>query len=274
VAELILHQYEMSPFSEKVRRLLAYKRLPYRTVRAPAIMPKPELIALTGGYRKIPVLQIGNHVYCDTALIARVIDRLAPDRPLYTHPLAETLSEWADSLLFEASTPFIMRPTRVDDLLRLLTKEELDGMLADRRAMREDSPRAAMPPKIARLHFGLYLARIDGALAKDGYLFGATPSIADFSAYHVIWMVQQVSPEPLAAFQHLHAWLQRMAASPTPPVTPLLAAEAIRIARESDRNWTSDRAFADPQGFQLEQAVVVRANDYGRNPIEGRLERE
>ena len=75
---LILHQYELSPFSEKIRRILAYKRLPWTAVRAPAVMPKPELVALTGGYRKIPVLQIANHVYIDTALIARQLDRICP----------------------------------------------------------------------------------------------------------------------------------------------------------------------------------------------------
>ncbi|MEY4577459.1 MAG: hypothetical protein RL701_2162, partial [Pseudomonadota bacterium] len=65
---LILHHYEASPFSEKIRRILAYKQQPWTAVRAPAVMPKADLLALTGGYRKIPVLQVGNHVYCDTAL--------------------------------------------------------------------------------------------------------------------------------------------------------------------------------------------------------------
>ncbi len=37
-------------------------------------MPKPDLAALTGGYRKTPVLQVGADIYCDTALIARRLD--------------------------------------------------------------------------------------------------------------------------------------------------------------------------------------------------------
>jgi glutathione S-transferase len=271
VAELILHQYEMSPFSEKVRRLLAFKKLPYRAVRAPAIMPKPELTALTGGYRKIPVLQIGNHVYCDTALIARRLERVAPEPSLYTNPLAEITAEWADSALFESTTPFIMRPTRLDDLLRFLTKEELEGMLADRRVMRENSLRPQVQAKVARVHLALYLARLNSALASQAYLFGAAPSIADFSAYHCVWMLQQVSPEPLAPHAHLQAWMQRIAAIPAPTVTPLLAAEALRISRESDGPWQPDSKFADPQGFTPEQAVTVRANDYGRDPVEGAL---
>jgi glutathione S-transferase len=271
VAELILHQYEMSPFSEKVRRLLAFKRLAWRAVRAPAIMPKPELVALTGGYRKIPVLQIGNHVYCDTALIARVLERLAPQPSIYAHPLSETLAEWADSILFESTAPLIMRPTRVEELLQLMTQEELAGMMADRKAMREDSARSPTRPKVARVHLELYLARLDSALATQAYLFGSAPSIADFSVYHCVWMLEHVSPEPLAPRAHLRAWMQRMAAIPEPTVTPLSASEALRISREGPADWQSDCAFADPQGFSPEQAVVVRANDYGRDPIEGAL---
>jgi glutathione S-transferase len=271
VAELILHQYEMSPFSEKVRRLLAFKRLAWGAVRAPAIMPKPELVALTGGYRKIPVLQIGNHVYCDTALIARVLERLAPQPSLYAHPLSETLAEWADSVLFESTAPAIMRPTRVDELLQFMTKDELAGMMADRKTMREDSPRIPARPKVARVHLERYLARLDAALATQAYLFGAAPSIADFSVYHCVWMLEHVSPEPLAAHARLRAWMQRMAAIPEPTITQLSASEALRVSREGRHDWRPDSAFADPQGFSPEQAVVVRANDYGRDPIEGAL---
>src|SRR5678815_5655165 len=95
--DLILHHYEISPFSEKARRILAQKQLTHRRVRAPAVMPKPDLVALTGGYRKIPVLQIGNHVYFDTSLIARVLEERKPRPTLYPGPLAEVVAEWADT---------------------------------------------------------------------------------------------------------------------------------------------------------------------------------
>jgi hypothetical protein len=46
-----------SPFSEKVRLVLGYKQLAWKSVIVPAIMPKPDVVALTGGYRKTPFLQ-------------------------------------------------------------------------------------------------------------------------------------------------------------------------------------------------------------------------
>lgn len=57
--EIILHHYPESPFSEKVRLILGYKGLDYQSVIIPMIMPRPDLMPLTGGYRKTPVMQIG-----------------------------------------------------------------------------------------------------------------------------------------------------------------------------------------------------------------------
>jgi glutathione S-transferase len=269
--ELILHQYEMSPFSEKVRRLLAWKGLAWRAVRAPAVMPKPSLTALTGGYRKIPVLQIGNHAYCNTTLIARVLEARAPEPTLYPTPIAESLAEWADSTFFEATVPLIMRPTRLDDVLKWLTQDELGKMRDDRRAMREGARGVPTAPKIALSHLALYLARFDATLAGQAFLLGSQPSIADFSAYHSAWMLGRVAPEQLSPYPHVQAWMQRIAAIAEPKIVPMGADEALLVCKNSDPQWQPTGPFADPMGFAANQAVVVRANDYGRDPVEGTL---
>ena len=69
--EIILHNYPNSPFSEKVRVAFGIKGLSWRSVIQPVIMPKPDLIPLTGGYRKIPVMQIGADIFCDSQIILR-----------------------------------------------------------------------------------------------------------------------------------------------------------------------------------------------------------
>ena len=69
----------------------------------PRILPKPDLMPLTGGYRKTPVLQIGADIYCDTQLILREIERRAPEPTLYpsqTRGLADALGWWAERSLF------------------------------------------------------------------------------------------------------------------------------------------------------------------------------
>src|SRR2546428_13130199 len=81
--DIILHHYWESPYAEKIRRILGFKRLAWRSVIIPMIMPKPDLTALTGGYRKTPVLQLGADIYCDTDLITGTIERLHPEPPLF-----------------------------------------------------------------------------------------------------------------------------------------------------------------------------------------------
>ena len=109
MADLILHHYPQSPFAEKIRLILGLKGLDWRSVHIPMIMPKPDLVALTGGYRRTPVLQIGADVYCDTALMADVLEHLAPEPALFppSHKgLARVLAQWADTTLFQVAMAY------------------------------------------------------------------------------------------------------------------------------------------------------------------------
>ena len=83
MSQLILHHYPTSPFAEKIRLIFGYKKLAWHSVIIPRIMPKPDLTALTGGYRRTPVMQIGADIYCDTALIADLLEKIAPAPSLY-----------------------------------------------------------------------------------------------------------------------------------------------------------------------------------------------
>ncbi|MDE1951036.1 MAG: glutathione S-transferase N-terminal domain-containing protein, partial [Burkholderiales bacterium] len=113
MTELILHQYEGSPFAEKARLMLGFKGLAWRAVAIPQIMPKPDLVALTGGYRKTPVLQVGADVYCDTALIAALVDDKGAGPTLYpaaSRLAANTLARWVDTELFWAAVTLRFLP--------------------------------------------------------------------------------------------------------------------------------------------------------------------
>ena len=80
--ELILHHYPASPFAEKIRLVLGFKQLPWKSVIIPSVMPKPDGVALTGGYRRTPSLQIGADICCDTSLICEVLEHKQPERVL------------------------------------------------------------------------------------------------------------------------------------------------------------------------------------------------
>ncbi len=101
MVDIILHHYETSPYSEKIRLAFGIKGLAWSSVEIPRIMPKPDLMPLTGGYRKTPVMQIGADVYCDTQLILREIDARHPSPSLNPHPgVADALAWWAEKAMF------------------------------------------------------------------------------------------------------------------------------------------------------------------------------
>ncbi|MBL8511715.1 MAG: glutathione S-transferase N-terminal domain-containing protein, partial [Betaproteobacteria bacterium] len=113
MSDLILHHYPASPFSEKVRLIMGYKKLAWQSVIIPNIMPKPDLQALTGGYRRTPVLQVGADIYCDTSLIVEVLEAHQPAPSLYPSPiegLVRTLAQWADFQLFWAAMSYNLGP--------------------------------------------------------------------------------------------------------------------------------------------------------------------
>src|SRR5262249_53770315 len=62
------------------------KGLAWASVELPVIMPKPNLTALTGGYRKTPVLQIGADIYCDSQLIMRELEPVPHSELLSRRP--------------------------------------------------------------------------------------------------------------------------------------------------------------------------------------------
>src|SRR5260221_12383972 len=100
--EIILHHYDTSPFSEKPRVMFGVKGLSWRAVTQPAIMPKPELTPLTGGYRRAPVMQIGADVFCDSQAALAELERRAPS------PEPEQGAAWAGNP--RGAPPFLPPP--------------------------------------------------------------------------------------------------------------------------------------------------------------------
>src|SRR5258708_16180851 len=84
--DLPLHHSDFSTFAEKARLMLGFKGLAWRGVEQPPILPKPDLAPLTGGYRRIPVLQEGADLWCDTRLIAPELERRVPEPPPFPPP--------------------------------------------------------------------------------------------------------------------------------------------------------------------------------------------
>ena len=270
--ELILHHYWMSPFAEKVRLILGYKQLAWRSVLIPPVMPKPDVTALTGGYRKTPVLQIGADIYCDSALIARVLDGLQPAPTLYpaSAHLAGPLAQWADFTLFWAAVAWAMQPAGAMAVLAQQAPETIRAFGVDRAAMTAGMRRLTLADATVQLK--AHLAAIDAQLAGGGpWLFGAAPCIADFSVYHPLWFIRQAPPVAhiLAAYPALIAWLDRVAGFGHASHTDLPSGQAVSMAATAS---THQATQVEPGlGFEAGETVTVSATDYGQDPVAGSL---
>ena len=271
--ELILHHYPMSPFAEKVRLILGFKKLPWRSVIIPPVMPKPDVVALTGGYRKTPVLQIGADIYCDTALIARVLEARQPLPSLYPAetPLAVPLAQWADGMLFGAAVGWAMQPAGAAAVLGAQPPEVLKAFAADRAAMRANAaPRPTMADATAQLK--QHLSALSAQLQQGGpWLFGAAPSIADFSVGHCLWFIRLAQPVAwlLDEYPAVGPWLDRLLALGHHQSIDLSSGDAVALAAATGSHAA---ALVEPGlGFEAGQAVTVCATDYGTDPVSGTL---
>jgi glutathione S-transferase len=54
---------------------LQYKKVDFKLVMISPIEPRPLRRPLDAGYRKTPVLQIGNHTYCDSKAIFAELEK-------------------------------------------------------------------------------------------------------------------------------------------------------------------------------------------------------
>ena len=186
---MILHHYPTSPFAEKIRLIFGHKRIDWQEVIIPMVMPKPDLMPLTGGYRKTPVLQIGADVYCDTALICDVLEHHQPSPSLYptnvSKGLVRTVAQWADNLLFPVAMAYNFQPAGAQQVMAGMPEEVVRVFAEDRKAMRGGGAR--MPPADATAMYKSHLRRIASMLEEHDFLLGSLPSLADFSVYHSIW---------------------------------------------------------------------------------------
>jgi glutathione S-transferase len=274
----ILHHYALSPFSEKVRKALAYKRLPWCSVQTPAYLPKPDLMPLTGGYRKAPVLQLGRDIYCDSKLICRALDRLGPERPLIP-PGQEAatlmIERWVDQHLFWAVVALVFQPQGLAALGASNPPGFVEALMKDRMAMFAQGGTQAMPNlEIARAELPGILGALEAQLAAQPYLGGAAPTQIDFAIYHPLWFLDgnaAVRGE-LAAYPRLCAWLQGLSGLGDGLRTELEGAAAVEFARHTQ----TEQAALPGAPLRLVQAqlgdtVKIAPSDYAPDFVQGEL---
>jgi glutathione S-transferase len=275
MTDLILHHYPTSPFSEKVRLILGHKQIPWQSVIIPRILPKPDVLALTGGYRRTPFLQIGADIYCDTALICDVLEEHQPEPTLYPpqqEAVARVLAQWADSTLFWAAMGHNLSPKGAAALFAGQPPEAAQAFAADRGAMRTNM--TSLRPGDATAAYGSYLRRLASMLDDQPFLLGDAPCVADFAAYHPLWFSRVVNPAMagiLDATPDVIEWMDRLDAIGHGTITKFTATEAIAVAAATEPVPLADEAFQDEHGIALGSRVSIAADAFGTEPTEGIL---
>jgi len=269
VPEIILHQYVSSPFSEKIRKLFAHKKIAWRSVEQPVIMPKPRLVPLTGGYRRIPVLQIGADVWCDTGIIIRKIDELKPEPTIYPGGLtaaADTMNQWADRRLFWSTTPVIFEK---------LGAQVPKAFIEDRSKMMQGADFGAIARSApdSRNQLRAFLEILDLQLAFSPFLLGDSFSLADAACFHPVWFLRA---EPSAfgiaqKFANLMRWFERVDAMGYGDVSAMDPDEALKVAKDSSPATAENVDSRDPNQLEAGTRVSVTPDDYAFDPVTGRV---
>ena len=236
MADLILHHYDISPYAEKIRLALGLKGLDWRSVIVPMVLPKPELMPLTGGFRRTPVLQVGADIYCDTLRIAMELDRRFPDPPLLPEDgsgFDAVLATWAERVLMWPTARYVTG----------MNREGLsEGFFRDRSAMRgHEAPSmervaADLPHQEGQLR--LMLGWVEDLLADAGPgLATRTPRLADFALYQRLWWLKALDGKAapvLAGYPRIADWMARIARIGHGQRSELSPADALRIAAEAE----------------------------------------
>lgn len=267
----ILHHFDQSPFSEKIRVIFGFKKLAWNSVRISRIMPRPDLMPMTGGYRRTPTMQIGADIYCDTQIIIRELERRYPVPTLFPAGNAGmpwALGMWSDRPFFQSTVNLVFG--FIGDKVPhefIADREKLRGAKFDVAAMT-----AALPQM--RDQFRANVDWIETQLGDArSWLFGEF-SLADVSAYMNVWYARQslaTMDEIMKHFPRVAAWEQRIRAIGHGARTEISSADALEIAAKAQPESPVFGDPADPNGRKPGDIVSVMPDDYGKIPVRGEI---
>ena len=267
---LILHQYDISPFSQKAQKMMGLKGLAWSSVEMPLIAPKPDVEALTGGYRGTPVLQIGADVFVDNWMIARALDQAAPGTPPLNArgPLSDdALYAWGERLF----TPLL------HTAFATYKSEWEADFLADRKRVFPDVDFDTLSVGDLDRHSQVraYLGAVEAELGIKGtFLGGEQADSWDIHVWGMAWMIRSALSDlaPIIdGFPRLVKWYDRMAAIGTGGRDDVDIEVAWRALRSSQGRSLPTTPEDEPLGQWVGQVVSVAAGSADRGGASGRL---
>jgi len=274
--EVIFHAYPQSPVAEKVRVVFGIKGLDWRSVEIPRLPPKPMLTALTGGYRRTPVMQIGADIYCDSQCIIRELERRFPSptiMPTAEHGLMWCLSRWTDGPLFDQTVRHVLGAAG-DGLDKDFAADRGRLYLGEDWAAGLKQANADLPHLVSQMRVPLSWVN---AQLSDGraFLLGDQPAAIDAQFYYVVWFLRgrwSGGPSFLSEFEQLLRWEDNIRAIGHGTSSIMDAGDAISRAHGAVSIAPTGVAAHEPQGVSVGQSVTIRPDvNGGEQPVVGTI---
>jgi len=232
-----LHQFRHSAFCEKVRLVLAAKRLDYTVVEVTPGIGQLELFRLSG-QRQVPVLADGSEVVADSTAIALYLERHHGEPPLLPEAPAERarvllIEDWADTALAAGCRLALVQAAASDAVLRsALLPDSTHGPLRQLLSSLPAGVRVGMGEAVVAVNSPAERQQVETNLEELGLLVGDQPylvghrlSLADLAVAAQLGLLKfpASSGAPLAGLgvsgiadhpllQPLFSWRDRIAA--------------------------------------------------------------
>ncbi|MEM8617106.1 MAG: glutathione S-transferase N-terminal domain-containing protein [Pseudomonadota bacterium] len=275
---IILHQFDRSPFSEKIRLALRIKNLAWAAVEIPSILPKPDLMPLTGGYRRTPVMQIGADIFCDTKLMVVELEHRFsfPALALPGHEgLEQMVAAWTDGKWFQTSVAVIFGAVG-DQMPKAFIEDrtKMSGRSFDVEAMKAAAP-FMRDQWNAQLHW--IETRLEGGrqAGTGDWLVGTKPGLIDVHAFMNPWFVEKNIPDFLQqCFERAPLtkdWYARLKAFKGQEPEGIDGQSALKIAFAAGPRLKPASTADDLRNFQPGDRVAIAADDYAKDWVEGDL---
>lgn len=210
---MILHHYDASPYAEKIRLMFGLTNARWQSLISPVQPPRPNVDPLTGGYRRIPVAQVGADIFCDSTLIAREIAR-ATDCPALdpanVDAAAAALMSQAEKQAFFAAITAISPLRLLGTMLLAFGPVGTYRFAKDRAGLLKGG--TVRPPKgeKAQAILDSLMDALEARLAQHPWVGGDAASAADFTVYHPLWLYVSCNRRPLKAGPKVMDWYQRI----------------------------------------------------------------
>jgi glutathione S-transferase len=184
------YDWPYSPFCMKVRAILDYKGVPYRSIDPLAVRGKLK----RKGTGKVPAVEIDGAFIADSTDIAHVLDERFPDPPLLPaepreRPLCHASEDWADESLYFLGLYYRWFEAEGRKPVAAVFGSSLKGRLAYRYYLRlilrqlEGHGTLRKSPDQVRSDLDRNLEAAEGLLTPGPYVFGEQPYLCDFALW-------------------------------------------------------------------------------------------